>query len=418
MHNTAITCTYNADITAYNTSIAINETTIIALLQSGCRYTRCPTRLVISSDFNLPTAVCGGRIKVTFRMQLETQTLSSCMPHSCPEPSSQRRSANPAPLHLETSQQPIAISNPGSPYLRTAHVLCTIPALSAAVFPIQFRSMVSDEILDTLTTAALDLVGAYSIPRASIYSFTTFAALKDWIWRRSNNLMAGASMLQYFAVCNVSSADNAEIDERRAELPGVRTLHDEIAQVTIVKIVAGAEHELAGETFGEMLHDQITLAGAPEGSLLSVGCIHFGADTGGRNKQADMAYRPRNRIDICDWPSVAVEVGEAECLSQLRADAAFWIEWSGGTTRIVIVLAFNKQEKCVRIERWQAGSEGEPVRMQTLRTYADGRVAGAPLLMPAELLYDTMPAGVGDSDFRIDAADLAAYAIEYWKVLS
>lgn len=46
---------------------------------------------------------------------------------------------------------------------------------------------------------------------------------------------------------------------------------------------------------------------------------------GRRQKEADMALLPRNRNQSEDWPSMVIEVGMVETISDLRSDAHYWM---------------------------------------------------------------------------------------------
>ena len=171
-----------------------------------------------------------------------------------------------------------------------------------------------------------------------------------------------------------------------------------------------------------MFHDRLVSLGVGN-TLWHVRSTRYGAP-GGRSKEADEAFRPSTRVLGTDWPSVVIEVGVSESLSQLRTDAYFWLTQSGGKTRIVIHLAVNKAMRVMKIERWEhtprtrltrrSSPRYNPTKMQALTLRANGQISGGPLLIPASKVYDTLPPGLGPNDFTFTAQDLAGYIQRYW----
>jgi uncharacterized protein YuzE len=214
---------------------------------------------------------------------------------------------------------------------------------------------------------------------------------------------------------------------RRSDLPSMRILYDHDAEMLIVKLIPGIEQELAASLFVDIVRDKIASTGTSRQSILDFGGALFGVQ-GGRQKEGDRALRPDTRTLVADWPSLVVEVGVSESLSQLRGDAHFWLTRSGGQTRIVILISIAKTTKIVAIERWEnlartqttraSNSQYNPTKMQTLTLQSNGQIIGGPLLIPAAKLFDTVPPGVGQNDFQLDDQLLTSYVQMYWSQLN
>ena len=200
---------------------------------------------------------------------------------------------------------------------------------------------------------AQQLVALYGIPKGRIHTFTSYKKFKEDLQRCEDAFFSGAGK-QYLAFGNVQQSSMRPIERgrSRSELPAFRFLYDAAEEVLIIKLIPGPYHELAERNFVEMFKDKMASLGIDRASLDNFGATRYGAP-GGRSNEPDAALRPSTRVLKVDWPSVAIEVGVSESLSQLRTGAHFWLTQSGGQTRIVILLAVKKATRVMRIERWE-----------------------------------------------------------------
>ena len=271
------------------------------------------------------------------------------------------------------------------------------------------------------------LAALYGIPKGRIHTFTSCKKFKEDLQRCEDAFFSGAGK-QYLAFGDVqqSSMRPIERERSRSELPAFRFLYDAAEEMLIIKLMPGPHHELAAVHFIEMFKDKMASLGINRNSLMNFGATRFGTP-GGRSKEPDGALRPRTRVLATDWPSIVIEVGVSESLSQLRTDAHFWLTRSGGQTRIVILLAVKKATRVMKIERWEhtprtrltrrSSPRYNPTKMQALTLQANGQLSGGPLLIPASKAYDTLPPGLGQNDFTFTGQDLAQYIQDYWGVL-
>ena len=271
---------------------------------------------------------------------------------------------------------------------------------------------------------AQQLAALYGIPKDRIHTFTSYKKFKEDLQQCEDDFFSGAGK-QYLAFGDVqqSSVRPIERGRSRSELPAFRLLYDTTEEVLIIKLMPGLHHNLAAEDFVEMFKDKVASLGINRNSLRNIGPTRCGAP-GARSKEPDATLRPLTRVLATDWPSVVIEVGVSESLSQLRTDARFWLTRSGGQTRIVILLAVKKATRVMKIERWEDMSRTRltrrssprynPTKMQALTLQASGQLSGGPLLIPASKVYDTLPPGLGQDDFTFTGQDLAQYIQEYW----
>ena len=274
-----------------------------------------------------------------------------------------------------------------------------------------------------------DLLTAYGLPNSCVHKFNTYGRFKVLVKQAAVDLLSGTRSDQYLAFSGAPPGSLRSIDRgrRRSELPGMRILYDHDAEILITKLMAGPHHELASSLFVRMFLSKVVSAGLPLDSFYDFGTTRFEVP-GGRGKEADRALRPDTRIRADDWPTLVIEVGVAESLSQLRTDAHFWLTQSGGQTRVVILIAVEKTSRFVTIERWEHTPRTRPTRaqsptygptkMQALSLDANGQLTGGPLHIPASNVFDVVPAGVPQTEFLFGAQDLASYIQRYWGHLN
>ena len=166
-----------------------------------------------------------------------------------------------------------------------------------------------------------------------------------------------------------------------------------------------------------------------------------------RMQEGNKAYKPSMWTREDDWPSIVFEVDVCETMAQLQTtawlqqDAQFWLDFFRGETRIVIIICVNQNARSMEIQRWQAEAVGvAPIRQQPIRhmqranpyarryvaicvqslDLAEGQnYAGASLHIPAHLIYDNLPLGLGlgPNDFNIIAQILNEFNTDYWLAL-
>ncbi|CAK9857022.1 unnamed protein product [Sphagnum jensenii] len=265
-------------------------------------------------------------------------------------------------------------------------------------------------------------------PNISPAPFTNLGAFKRICLARSKRLVEGTQTPQYLAFTSVSQESLDEIDrtreERRGWLPRMTILYDGREEILIVKLMMGVMHEGVAHQFARMFDIKLFLLGVDE-SLVPTRSGRFGR-RGGRSKEADIAYKPRSRPMIDDWPSFVIEVGVSESLAMLRRDAAFWITNGDGRTRIVIVLSFNRRDQQILVERWEEVPRREPNQstanysripglMQSLTLNAAVEYDGPSLEIPAEKLFDGPPRNIPGGEFLFTPDNLNVFNTSIWE---
>jgi hypothetical protein len=272
-----------------------------------------------------------------------------------------------------------------------------------------------------------DLIRAYRVPSRSRHTYTGFEELKNFLEENYAALVSGDGTRQYLAIEQFAEDDLLELERKglRRELPPFKLTLDNGAEEMIVKL-SGRAHERVSSAFAEKFVDEQTRLGI-RGAFFPMGA--------GRNQLADgvgkepnASYKPRTRRNMeDDYPSFVVEVGASESLARLRIDAERWLTKTGGETRIVLLMFLDVDARTLEFERWQhsvfpplrvtrSGRAWAPHRAQTL-TYDDntGQITGDPLILPINLLLDTVLPQVPGWEISISRQELLDFCNDVFE---
>ncbi|KAG0584596.1 hypothetical protein KC19_3G221000 [Ceratodon purpureus] len=246
---------------------------------------------------------------------------------------------------------------------------------------------------------------------------------------------------QYVGFTGVSMSDLDGIDDIRNHLPKMRFFYDMNQEILIVKFMVGTAHELSVGLLGIELDRLVASRTGMRRAIISIGSARFKGLI--RQKESDFCYKPTSRTLEDDWPSVVFEVGVFDTLRvQLHKDARFWLECSGGQTRVVILASVNKEARSWTIERWQhdpVAPQVQPtqnvgarnpcarthvaIRIQSLSMQEGQTYTGASLIIPAVLIFDPndLPpiqgAPLRPNDFEMTAQMLNLLNEDLWSGL-
>jgi hypothetical protein len=186
------------------------------------------------------------------------------------------------------------------------------------------------------------LISEYHIPDSCVYQLTS---LNMFIGKCSAAFKRGTPYLAFRCVL----PDMLEqIDAyREKHLRSSRVLYDEEAELLIVKLMPGVLHGHATASFSQELLEQLHSMGLG-GALKGLGDARFGT-RGGRQKEPACSYKPSTRVGRDSWPSLVIEVGVSQTLSQLQCDAWFWLTKSAGMTWVVFLIKIDDDEKSIII---------------------------------------------------------------------
>ena len=269
------------------------------------------------------------------------------------------------------------------------------------------------------------LTASYGIPENRIHTFTSYEKFKEDLQRCADAFSSGAGK-QYIAFSDVPESRMQRIEHGRcrSELPPITPFYDAAVGELCVKLVSGFHHQMAKSGFSDMVDFKLSTHGIPRFALYKLGSTTYIGQSG-RLKEADQAFRPSTRQPT-GWPSLVMEIGVSDPLPQLRRDAKFWLEDSGGQVNIVIIIAVKKTTKVMTIERWEDRGSTQPQRqvrprydlicVQALKLRENGQLSGGgSLLIPASKFFDTLPDGLGPNDITFTGQDLAEYIQWYWS---
>ncbi|KAK3905267.1 hypothetical protein C8A05DRAFT_12886 [Staphylotrichum tortipilum] len=137
------------------------------------------------------------------------------------------------------------------------------------------------------------------------------------------------------------------------------------------------------------------------------------------------------------WPTLVIEAGDSESLSELHNDMRWWFFTSEHQVRIVLLAKFDHTRRALILEKWEEESSMarpgatttrhaaalQPVLRQTITITEDVttnpvsyNVARGALVLGFRFLFLRDP-GPGEGDFVLSVQELQAYAEEVWKML-
>lgn len=237
---------------------------------------------------------------------------------------------------------------------------------------------------------------------------------------------------QWIVVLGLPQSAIGKLDEDHSCLGGVEYRFAWEGNAGLIKIVPSFEHDSVTDGFTRVLDLHLIGMGLVSATSRKWVATTTYKPTANKGKQADQGFLPPSRRPSAPglppgWPTLTIETGLSESLSQLRQDALWWLSNSSGAVRIVLVISISKRKDRVFIEIWQLAPPNSPrpltrAYIQTLcqqspnipplvqqqaasqQAYcaheieisANG-VTGAPLTLPFVAVYDRPPAqGEGD----------------------
>lgn len=133
-------------------------------------------------------------------------------------------------------------------------------------------------------------------------------------------------------------------------------------------------------------------------------------------------------------PTLVIEAGDSEPLTELRNDMRWWFSASDHKVKIVLLAKIERRQRVIVLERWQEqprhGRQGptstrsssvlQPHLQQTITVQnptqpVSYHVTRGDLILPYGLLFDCNP-GPQDQDVVITVSDLEDYADQVWEV--
>jgi ubiquitin len=295
----------------------------------------------------------------------------------------------------------------------TLHLVLRICGGMLAAAGSEHRDRQSDSSVDSSVS---ELVTLYGIKPDCQHTFTSYSELRSFLTDSSHAVDLGIG--QYQIVHKVTRDNLDYIDRhRRNDFPSMRILYDGKMEIMIVRMV-GVFHEVVAKSFERIIHHHTGKSFRPTVTA------RYRGISGNREKEADNSYVPRGtRIRGTDLPSFVVEIGLSESLSGLRCDADFWLTQTGGRTRLVLLIEIDRDNRVMQMERWEhvpstsPSSPSSPAcnpecRQRLVLDAVNRQVHRAPLILPANLMYDEVPPGLASGEYSIGQQELADYVDE------
>ncbi|KAJ5508030.1 hypothetical protein N7527_010173 [Penicillium freii] len=271
-----------------------------------------------------------------------------------------------------------------------------------------------------------------------VHHFSRFKLLRTCAKTLLDSLQS-ESENQWLVIVGLSQTAIRKLDEDHSFLEGINYRFSWEGSSGLLKMIPSFEHDSITDTFTRVMDLSLIRMGIiyPE-SRTWVGTTTYKPTTN-KGKQADQGFLPPSRCPPTSglppgWPTLAIETGLSESLSQLRKDALWWLSNSSGEVRIVLLISISKRKDKVFVEKWQLAPPISPrpltrTHIQTLcqqspnipplvpqqaisqqaycahevEVTANG-VTGAPLTLPFVAVYDRAPT-TGKGDIVLTAQD-------------
>ncbi|KAL4746060.1 hypothetical protein BDW72DRAFT_207682 [Aspergillus terricola var. indicus] len=192
--------------------------------------------------------------------------------------------------------------------------------------------------------------------------------------------------------------------------------YDPELELLLVRKVRSTAHELAAETFGSLLLEDIGTVGMSR-TLELFGSATHTATIG--SKEPDKAWKPihlpRGRSQ--HWPRAVLEVVDSETKAKLLTDVRYWLRASGGDVKMVFTIQIDQNAPNITIEKWESNNDGRKHLEQRIKiSKRDNNitVSESPLLISFQKLFLRSPSIPRERDVEIDEEKLIWLAERVW----
>ncbi|KAJ9258374.1 hypothetical protein DTO271D3_4780 [Paecilomyces variotii] len=195
--------------------------------------------------------------------------------------------------------------------------------------------------------------------------FSTFKRVKDAlesIYKSlQDNVLEGN---QYLVVLGLS--DHALNKLKHEDHPlGMKNCRLELdANMAIIKVKPGYSHEVPLGVFTRLTDSKLRLMGLPLLSYVWARATTHEPTASMKAKEADESFHPESRLGngnaAFPWPTLVIEIGNAQSLAKLREDVRWWFENSEGDVRIVLLMIVHQRSRTITLEKWQLAPPNTP----------------------------------------------------------
>ena len=175
-------------------------------------------------------------------------------------------------------------------------------------------------------------------------------------------------------------------------------------------------------------------------SWISIGATTLRAQghPGGDGGESDSSGGPRpERFAHGSWPTLIIESGDSETLSELHRDMRWWFAASQHQVKIVVLVKFDHRQEAILLERWEEEPANlrlgatttrqaavlQPVIRQQINITQNAttspvsyHVTRGALVLPFHLLFLRAP-GPQEHDVIFSIQDLQEYAEVVWGMV-
>ncbi|KAK3363899.1 hypothetical protein B0T25DRAFT_576363 [Lasiosphaeria hispida] len=211
---------------------------------------------------------------------------------------------------------------------------------------------------------------------------------------------------------------------RDRNYPGRITFFGDEAGLVFFKLVQ-AVHECAHLCLSLNIHDILVMMGL-RNKYVPVGSSTY-KGIGTRQKEGDSGLRPDPpRSAGNQFPTLIIEAGNSESLSQLHKNKDWWFDNSPpnqpqGDVRIVLLIMVYRPTKRIVVEQWHRSSSPSatvvitphPHKPFSLYDSSHWVVKGAPMVIPFQDVF-LRPTNGGETDIILTEASFANMGMQCW----
>ncbi len=208
--------------------------------------------------------------------------------------------------------------------------------------------------------------------------------------------------------------------------------------ILIITIPTDIHEKLHGELY-QVYMEKIGQMGLRKSwTFIGATTLRAQGHPGGDGGESDSSGGPRpERLGKGSWPTLIIESGTSESLSELHRDMRWWFAASQHQVKIVVLVKFDHRQEAILLERWEEGPANlrlgatttrqaavlQPVIRQQINITQNAatspvsyHVTRGALVLPFHLLFLRAPGPQGhDVIFSIE--DLKEYAENVWAVV-
>ncbi len=207
-------------------------------------------------------------------------------------------------------------------------------------------------------------------------------------------------------------------------------------QILIITLPTDIHEKLHTEIYLRIIKKLFQIGLDEEWTTIGSATRRAGGHPRGNGGESDSSGGPKpDRLAKGAWPTLVIEAGESESLTELHNDMRWWFSTSQHQVKIILLAKLDRSQQAILLQRWEeeasAPRQGatttrraaalEPVLRQDIRITRNPspvsyHVTRGALVLPFHLLFLRAP-GPQEGDIVVSIQDLEKYAADVWAVV-